>query len=90
MPQSRPKTMSARPRRREAISDHMNLSAPSRYVSLPGPYGLFTVTIPLESEGCSQAEAPLHVEISDILRQSMKRYRFVTSPGFLVKQIFCP
>ena len=66
--QSRPKTSSARARTREAITDHVNLTSPSRYVSLPETYRLPTATTSLETKGRSQSEESLHVEISDILR----------------------
>ena len=90
MAPSHPKATGVKMRKREAITDRVHSRALSRYVSLSEASGLLAVAPYLESKGSSQSETPLHVEISDILWQSMKRYRFVASPRFLVKQIFCP
>ena len=68
MAQSRPETTSARPSTREAVTDHVHFNAPSRYISVLAPCGLPITTTALESIGRSQSEAPLHVEISYILR----------------------
>ena len=68
MAQSRPKTTSARPSTLEAVTDHVHFNAPSRYISILEPCTLPIATTALKSIGRSQSEAPLHVEISDILR----------------------